>query len=65
LIRGPKARGLRNGTDVVCTTTFEIDPAAKDGVREIVTLETPRAVTDTQRMRLVQSWETDKKWRTS
>jgi hypothetical protein len=65
LIRTPKQRGLRAGTDVVCTTTYSADPSAKFDYREHVTLETPKTVTDTQRLRLVQSWETDKKWRTS
>jgi hypothetical protein len=47
------------------TTRYEQSP---DGLIEHVTLETPTLMSETQRLRLVKSWETPDhkaKWRTS
>jgi hypothetical protein len=47
----------------IVTTTYEPDPAAKDGVHEHVTLETPTPLTEAQRLRLESLNETGKFWR--
>jgi hypothetical protein len=60
-IRGRRARGLRPGDDQIVTLTTEM----VDGrMHEHITLETPKALTDTQRLRLVKTWETQKEWPT-
>lgn len=55
IVRVGKRHGPR-GTDQLITTTYSTDPATGE-VTEHVTCETPTPVTETQRMRLIQSWE--------
>jgi hypothetical protein len=44
----------------VITTTYEPQP---DGtVTECITMETPKDISETQRLRMVQMWETEKVW---
>jgi hypothetical protein len=44
------------------TTTYE---KQEDGsVREHITLETPKDVSESQRLRLLQTWENQKDWPT-
>lgn len=60
-IRGRRARGLQPGDDQIVTLTTEM----VDGrMHEHITPETPKALTDTQRLRLVKTWETQKEWPT-
>jgi hypothetical protein len=54
----------RNGLTQLITTSFTTDPDGKEGVREHITLETPTPVTETQRMRLLSTWEMGKEWPT-
>jgi hypothetical protein len=62
IIRTPKRRGLRPGDDQMVTTTYE---KQEDGsVREHITLETPKDVSESQRLRLLQTWENQKDWPT-
>jgi hypothetical protein len=61
-IRGRRARGLKPGDDQVVTTTYETEADGK--VREHVTLETPKALTETQRLRLIQTWEGEREYPT-
>lgn len=55
IVRAGKARQL-------VTTTFTVDPSAKDGVREHVTLSTPTPITDTARLRVLSLTEAGRKW---
>jgi hypothetical protein len=67
LIRAPKFRGLRPGTDMLVNTQWLHGEPGTDfhEIHEHVILETPKPITDTQRMRLLQTWESDKLWRTT
>jgi hypothetical protein len=65
LIKGPRARGLKPGTDVVVTAQWLLGTGEFAEVHEHVTLETPTPLTETQRLRTLAAWETDKQWRTS
>jgi hypothetical protein len=60
VIRTPKKRGLRQGDDMIVTTTYSTEDDGK--LREHVTMETPKALTETQRLRLVQTWENEKEF---
>jgi hypothetical protein len=44
----------------VITTTYSLDDAGN--VHEHITLETPNPLTETQRLRLVQTWENTKEF---
>ena len=46
----------------IVTTSFEPDAAGRNGVREIVTLETPKRVTDTQKLRVLTVRDFGKSW---
>jgi|HubBroStandDraft_4_1064222.scaffolds.fasta_scaffold03931_5 hypothetical protein len=59
-IRGYRAKGLRAGDDQIVTTQWLDD--GNGTVHEHVTLETPKALTDTQRLRLVATWENQKEF---
>jgi hypothetical protein len=59
---GAYLRNRKLVTDQLITTSSETDI---NGVTtEHVTLETPRAISETQRMRLLQTWEQGRAWKT-
>jgi hypothetical protein len=60
--RKVRVGSTRNGTDQLITTTYLREDDGR--LHEHVTLQTPTPITDTQRLRLVQSWELDKGWPT-
>jgi hypothetical protein len=60
LVRVGKRHGAA-GTDQLITVTYETE--ADGTVREHITLETPTPVTDTQRLRLLKTWEIGREWK--
>jgi hypothetical protein len=62
LIRAPKMRGTKAGTDVICTTQWlEGKPGTPHAPRhEHVTLETPKPHSETQKLRIMTAREMGK-----
>jgi hypothetical protein len=67
LIPGQRAKGVKRGTDVIVTVQWLHGDAGTphEPIHEHVTLETPKALTETQRLRTLSAWEADKQWRSS
>jgi hypothetical protein len=51
---------VRYGTDQFITTSYSTDPDGQ--LRAHITMETPKEITDTARLRLLSTWEMGKNW---